>query len=469
MEQNSKPPLAPRNLRWLIWTYFWLLLFEGALRKWVAPQWSDPLLIIRDPVVLLIYLFAWKADIFPRNGWTLTLGMIGFVCFIATLLQLSHYLPLRQVAFIDLYGLRSNFLHLPLIFVMARAFNLEDVQKFGWFTLLLLIPMTLLLVAQFRAAPDAFLNRTAGGEGEMMLSALGKVRTAGTFSFVTGVVAFYALATGYIIWGVLKPGIYRPAFLFSAAAALVIGAAVSGSRSVVGACALVVSSLLAVLFLRPGALNRFGRTLIVVGVLTLILTELSIFHEGVAVLTARFNEVAEASQQTVTHDVFTRAGSGFREGILMLARAPLWGYGLGLGTNAAAHFLTGQSVFLLAETEWSRVFLENGPILGVAYVFWRVALAIYLGAACLRSLRQSELLPLLLFSSAVMPLVIGQFGQPTVLGFAVFTAGLTLAACQTTDEPISSPLPEKERRMRGRSPYAERLHSQSGNHGAVDR
>ncbi len=31
-----------------IWLYFFLLLFEGALRKWVLPSLSAPLLIVRD-------------------------------------------------------------------------------------------------------------------------------------------------------------------------------------------------------------------------------------------------------------------------------------------------------------------------------------------------------------------------------------------------------------------------------------
>jgi len=33
-----------RQLRWMIWAYFWLLLVEGALRKWIVPQLSNPLL-----------------------------------------------------------------------------------------------------------------------------------------------------------------------------------------------------------------------------------------------------------------------------------------------------------------------------------------------------------------------------------------------------------------------------------------
>ena len=76
---ESREEKALRQIRRLIWLYFWLLLFEGALRKWVLPQLSNPLLIIRDPVVLLIYLLAIRARVFPRNAWMLSLGVIAFL------------------------------------------------------------------------------------------------------------------------------------------------------------------------------------------------------------------------------------------------------------------------------------------------------------------------------------------------------------------------------------------------------
>src|SRR4029077_5184804 len=98
----------------------------------------------------------------------------------------------------------------------------EDVRRFGWWTLILLIPMVVLMVAQFRAAPDALLNRTAGGEGEMMTAARGKVRTGGPFSFVVGVMSFFALGTAYLIWGVLRPGVIKNWLLAGAAIALLI-------------------------------------------------------------------------------------------------------------------------------------------------------------------------------------------------------------------------------------------------------
>jgi hypothetical protein len=477
---ESSEEKAKRHIRRLIWLYFWLLLIEGALRKWVLPDYSNPLLLARDPVVIAIYLLAIPAGVFPRNRWTIVLAVIGFLSFLVTFLQLWRYLPLTVIALVGGYGFRSNFFYLPLIFVMARVLRAEDVKRFGWWALLLLVPMSMLMVAQFRAPPDAFLNQTAGGEGEMIMSALGKVRTAGTFSFVVGVVAYLSLATGYLVWALLKPGLYKTWLLAVAGVALVVGIAVSGSRSVVGACAVVVASLVLVIVLRPGAVNRFGRALIVILILGFVVSRLPVFHEGVNVLSTRFTEAAAASEQSVARGLIDRVLASFEEGFFFLGQAPFLGYGLGVGTNAGAKFMTGRAGFLLTEGEWSRIFLESGPVLGLAYVVWRCALVARIGWLCVKSVQLGNLLPLLLFSSSFLPMISGQFGQPTILGFTVFTTGLVLAARNEETSAASSVagtpsirVKSAGRIVRGRSAYAERLHGPSAGHGqsngSVDR
>src|SRR5689334_1766816 len=85
--RTSADPLRP--LRWLIWTYFWLLIFEGALRKWVAPSLANPLLIIRDPVVIAIYALAFARGIFPLNRFVIALAALG-VLMLATSLIGPH-------------------------------------------------------------------------------------------------------------------------------------------------------------------------------------------------------------------------------------------------------------------------------------------------------------------------------------------------------------------------------------------
>ena len=456
-----------RNIRRLIWLYFWLLILEGALRKWVVPALSNPLLIVRDPVVVVIYMLSLRARVFPRNGWIVSLGIIAVIStLVSVLIMIVQWgLPPKTVAFITGYGFRSNFLHLPLLFVIGRVFRPEDLKKLGWYALLLTVPMAMLMVAQFRASPDAWLNRTAGGEGEMMTSALGKVRTAGTFSFVIGVVAYFALSTGYLIWAALRRDVYKPWVLFASGAGLVIGTAVSGSRSVVGACAVVAASVAVIIFLRPSAVNRFGQTLLLTLVAAFIVSQTPIFKEGANVLTTRFNEVAEATDKSVGAGMVERILHDYQEGFLVLTKAPFLGYGLGIGTNAGAKFLTGRQMFLLSEGEWPRIFLESGQLLGLAYVIWRCAIVVSIGLQCLRAVKLGNTLPMLLFASAFMPFMSGQFGQPTILGFAVFAAGLALAAMKIVPSAAfdsgsgeQQPAQQPVRRLPRRSAYAERLH-----------
>jgi hypothetical protein len=464
MNSDSPEARARRYIRYLIWAYFWLLLVEGVLRKWVLPDLSNPLLVIRDPVVLAIYALSFRARVFPRNAWVMALIVMAILTTGATFFQLWDYVAPEAIAVVAGYGIHANFFHLPLIFIMARVLTIEDVKRFGWWTLVLLIPMTVLMIAQFRAAPDALVNRTASGEGTMLMSAMGKVRTAGPFSFVIGVVAYFALATGYIVWGVLNPGVYKSWLLTVASGALIIGAAVSGSRSLIGACAVVVASLLLVVFLRPDVMNRFGQVLVAVVVLGFVVTRMPIFREGAKVMFTRFSEVAEATDQSISQDLISRVFSTFQDGVFVIGKAPFLGYGLGVGTNAGAKLLFGQSFFLLMEGEWPRVILENGPLLGVAYLLWRLGFVLRVGWLTIKSVLMGNLLPLLLFSSSFLPMISGQFGQPTILGFAVFVTGLAVAAIQEgAPVPVDPKPPGDGKRIpmkpvRGRSAYAERLH-----------
>jgi len=72
--QSPTKPRVLIHLKGAIWVYFFLLIFEGVFRKWLLPQFSDVLLVVRDPVVLVIYMLAIKARLFPRNNWVLSLA-----------------------------------------------------------------------------------------------------------------------------------------------------------------------------------------------------------------------------------------------------------------------------------------------------------------------------------------------------------------------------------------------------------
>ena len=63
-------------LKKLIWLYFLLLVFEGALRKWVAPQLSGPLLVIRAPFALMIIWEAFRTHKWPVR-WTVPIALFS--------------------------------------------------------------------------------------------------------------------------------------------------------------------------------------------------------------------------------------------------------------------------------------------------------------------------------------------------------------------------------------------------------
>src|SRR6266480_3161567 len=110
MSIESPEEKAKHRIRQLIWLYLWLLLIEGALRKWVMPRFSNPLLLIRDPVMLAIYFYAIRAQVFPKNGWTISLWIIGVLSVVAILASpLFSYLPLNAMVEVAGYGFRSNF------------------------------------------------------------------------------------------------------------------------------------------------------------------------------------------------------------------------------------------------------------------------------------------------------------------------------------------------------------------------
>ena len=225
------------------------------------------------------------------------------------------------------------------------------------------------------------------------------------------------------------------------------------------------------LLVRPDAVNRFGKSLVLLVVAIVIISRLPIVHEGLTILSSRFTESAEAAETTITGGLIQRTVSGFTEGLGHLGHAPIFGFGLGVGTSGGAAFLMGRSTFLLSENEWTRIIFESGPILGLAFVVWRTALTAYLGFVSLRALTRAEILPILLFSAGFLVILNGQLGQPTSLGFAVILNGLCLASTRPgkiAPAPVPPPPP---RLVRGRSAYAERLHRVDNSHrnGSADR
>src|SRR5947209_833303 len=305
-----------RNIRRLIYLYLFLLIIEGALRKWIIPQFSNPLLLVRDPVVLAIYFLAWRARVFPRNAFIPSLAIIALLSWIVSIFVLDPYVPMSRILLVTAYGFRSNFLHLPLIFIFATVFDAADVRRIGWWILLGMIPMSLLMALQFHSAPESFINRTVGlSDGEQITAGGGKIRPPGTFSFISGPIHYVTGAAAFVLYGGLRRTTYRSWLLLGAGCSVLLAIVVSGSRSLVVSVLLVVLSLAIVLLIRPDAVNRFGKSLVLLVIAILLISRLPIVHEGLTILSSRFTESAEAAETTITGGLIERTLSGFTEGL----------------------------------------------------------------------------------------------------------------------------------------------------------
>src|SRR5260370_29877687 len=107
MSTETPEQKAKHRVCQLIWLYFWLLLVEGALRKWALPRFSNPLLLIRYPVMLGIYFYAIKSQVFPRNVCAVSLWIIGIFSSVSILFSpLFAYLLLKSMMVFEAFTLR---------------------------------------------------------------------------------------------------------------------------------------------------------------------------------------------------------------------------------------------------------------------------------------------------------------------------------------------------------------------------
>lgn len=440
-------PPTVRQVKLLIWVYFWLIIIEGSLRKWVVPALSDPLLVIRDPVVLLIYLQAIRGNFFPKHWLVKVTIALGVFTFFWGLMH-AFVGGSMTMAVVVAYGVRTYFLHLPLIFIIGHVFTRDDVLKMGRWCLYLAVPIGMLMVAQYRVDSGHWLNKgTLGEESRQLTAAMGKIRPPGPFAFITGPAIFYPLVVAFLIFGVMRARTYPLWLMIAAAGTTVLVWPVSGSRSLVIGCAVVIVFAMVVLLRMPKLVPRFAVWIAVFVFGGIAMLTLPVGREAIESFNTRWQQAADSEGQGegAKAGITRRVGGNFLEVFEYLDQVPITGYGIGAGTNVGVKLLTGGVGFLYGEVEWTRNVMEAGPILGFAYIGFRCVFAGFLIIGAWRKLTAGDALPWLLMSCAAVHLVVGQTTQPTILGFMALISGLSLSAVGTMQRGAA--LTENQRRF----------------------
>lgn len=406
-----------------IWLYFWLLIFEGALRKWFLPGLATPLLVVRDPVALYILLLALKNRLLPINGYVVSILLVSGISFITTLL-FGH-----QNLMVAIYGLRIFILHFPLMFVIGRVFTRRDILKMGQLTLYISLPMIVLLALQFYSPQSAWVNRGLAGdtEGAGFQGAMGYFRPPGTFSFTSGNSQFWGFDAIFVVYGWLSSWKINRYLLIAATGALLMAIPFSISRGLFFEVGITLFFSLVVMMRKPGSSGRLIPATMVILLLLVILSGTSFFRTGVAAFTERFT-TANESEGGLHGVLIDRFLGGMVGAITNSYRFPFWGEGLGMGTNVGSMLLTGKRTFLISEGEWGRLIGEMGVLTGLSVILIRTILAMDIFRKAFLRLSQGDFLPWLLVSFGFLVVLQGQWAQPTSLGFSTLTGGLMLAA-----------------------------------------
>ena len=438
---------APRMtfLKRLFWVYFLLLIFEGALRKWVFPQLSGPLLLVRDPIAIFIIWEAYRTHKWPKR-WSAVVGILSISMLALCTLQVVSG---ETTWLIALYGLHSYLLPFPVAFIMGENLDVEDLRRFGVWTLWLLLPLTLLAVMQYHGASNSIWNVGANKGSVQLNYAGGHVRASETFSYVTGPANYVPLAAAFICYGLVDDKFAKKWLLYAAAIAVPISVAVIGSRSLLVLLAMLLGCVAVAAAVGVSQLTSVLKVVAALAVLTLLASQLPIFSEAMDTFQTRLSE-ASGSEGTA-QNLWEREFTEFSNTNITDTGVPWYGQGVGTGSNVASTLLAGTQQFMAGEGEFGRVFIEFGLPFGGAFLLFRFLLALAVAARAFSKVRDNQ--PLAWFLVPLMfSAMLGTLEQPTIQGFMVLSLGFSLAAIKGAATPVAS-LPMHSNLSRNSGPH----------------
>lgn len=356
-----------RLFRGILDAFFLIMIFEGAIRKWVAPGIGVPLQVFRDilPLTALIFVVMERVPL-PKLPLPINFFLACYI--IVGLLQCFN--PSSASWLVALLGVRTHFSYICLALLFPLYLNSEiSAHRRALIWALLSIPVMTLAAFQTLLPPDHWLNVYASGEGSgASFGSENLVRATGTFAYITGMQVYSQFTVG-LCWAILlnrKVRQPRVAFwLYSVAfAAAIIGCLATGSRGAVFGAVFVIVLVTAVMVYRQG-LSSKPLWLVTIGTLGLIYvgsTQLEAFVERT---------------QSVSDDAGERIVSQYLEGLIVAYEEP-FGFGIGMAHQQAGAISGKELGFGLGyENELTRAGQELGLPGLLSLLFLKVGFAIF--------------------------------------------------------------------------------------------
>lgn len=427
------------------WIYLVLIFVEGTMRKWFMPGLSSAWMICRDPIVIWTVLSLMGSK-YLKSSVAKSFMSIGVIMMLTTL-TIGH-----QNITVALFGFRIWFFHIPYIFIMSNKLNREDLIRICKFLILVFIPMTVLYVMQWGAPPSSWLNASVGGivaeEGSQAV--YGAVRPSGTFAHCVAS-SYYNPIVVCLFCAILFSKKYKELFLVFKKGYIIFSVAVIICLITSVSRGAVIQSILTILFVAlflafTGKTKFLGRIVLgFVGIyaLFIILSTVSIDGKNLmAPITDRF-ETAAAQEGGSSGIMETRVLEPYKfwndKGKLL--DPPLFGYGIGAGSNYGTQTLGLVSIFGNSKAwglgEWSCQIVTNEMGLFFGGIVWalRLGFCAHLFFACYKKLRRNkDLLPICLWTLSVPYFGNGNINLTMTLGWIVVVMILLMLSIRTSEK-----------------------------------
>ncbi|WP_420238874.1 hypothetical protein ACOBR2_04560 [Telmatobacter bradus] len=416
----------------LFWIYCLLLVFEGSLRKWVAPGLSAPLLVIRDPFGVLILWESIRSHRWPKQYSVLTGSLAVFFLSLAIIQVLTDTCPW----FVCVYGIRSYLLPFPVAFAISNIITKEDIKKICRFAMFISLPMTALYYLQYKSGASSWINLGAY-EGGSQIDYVGlHVRAAGTFSFVTGAIGFQSFLAGLVLYAMTEAEVAKRWLVYAALTCLIFSVPFVGARTLVFMYIAEIGCLVVASFLGISHLMQTLKLLIPILIIGIVVTVIPSFKEALGSLTERFSS-AEQSQGSTGTEFYRRMAGPYITWIEQSGDARAFGVGMGRGAAAITQLMVGRPTFETGEDELTRNILELGYIWGIGFVLFRMVFACVLFSDSIIAARENKMLALFLLPSSISAVMFGILEQPTGQGFMIISLALMIAAMRKEAMPQS--------------------------------
>lgn len=425
--------------RWvvrLIIAVLWMVILEGVLRKWVFPDQHRIILFLRDPLLILAFAIGFQGGFLRLNNAMVAIFTLGTMVVPFLMAAQALFSPYEQSMTLAIYGWRNYLLYLPLIPLIAQSFKPEDLDRLGRHILWFAIAAAPLMALQSQLDAAHPLNIGTGQDEDEVFQnlglAFGIVRATGPFTSSNGAYIFsvsaFACALSFLLRGRQRRGCDTRLMIGGAIAALIC-VALSGNRgSIVHALIIVAFSYMAGAILLSR--QRFFRAAVapLFAALAAVALVSIAFPSVFEALTERFITAQADEEEIYAYGIVGRAFRIFISFARAIDEIPLFGWGLGYGTNAAV-LLELLPSDQQPEDDWHRHIVDLGPLLGLICIALRVMFVGWLLRVCIRAVgRGGDATPLVFFGLTGIVLLAGQVtGHSTINAFACLFGGVCWA------------------------------------------